>query len=44
MILTELMKGKGKVFPVIFLTKHHVMKVYCGSGGIAPCILGLGTR
>jgi hypothetical protein len=26
------------------LTKHHAMKTYCGSGGVAPCILDLGTR
>jgi hypothetical protein len=27
-----------------FLTKHHAMKTYGGSGGIAPWILDLGTR
>jgi len=21
------------------LTKHHAMKAYCGSGGIAPCVV-----
>jgi hypothetical protein len=26
------------------LTKHHAMKTYWGSGGIAPRILDLGTR
>jgi hypothetical protein len=26
------------------LTKHHAMKTYCGSGGIGPRILDLGTR
>jgi hypothetical protein len=26
------------------LTKHHAMKMYWGSGGIALCILDLGTR
>jgi hypothetical protein len=26
------------------LTKHHALKTYCGSGGIAPRILDLGTR
>jgi hypothetical protein len=26
------------------LTKHHAMKAYWGSGGIAPLILELGTR
>jgi hypothetical protein len=25
-------------------TKHHTMKTYWGSGGIAPCILDLDTR
>jgi hypothetical protein len=37
------MKGrnrKAKVVPVIFfLTEHHAMKAYYGSGGIAPFIL-----
>jgi hypothetical protein len=28
----------------VLLTKHHSMKAYWGSGGIAPCILDLGTR
>jgi hypothetical protein len=37
-------KGKGKVVPVLFLTEHHAMKTYWGSGGIAPRILDLGTR
>jgi hypothetical protein len=35
-------KGKGKV--VLCLTKHRAMKKYGGIGGIAPCILDLGTR
>jgi hypothetical protein len=26
-----------------FLTKHHAMKAYWGSGGIAPHFLDLGT-
>jgi hypothetical protein len=34
---------KGKVVPVLFLTKHHAMKLYWGSGSIARCILDLGT-
>jgi hypothetical protein len=34
-------KGKGKFVPVLFLTEHHVTKVYWGSGGIAPLILWL---
>jgi hypothetical protein len=32
-------KGKGKVVPVLFLTEHHTMKAYWGSGGIAARIL-----
>jgi hypothetical protein len=42
-LLTELpmflVKGKGKVVPVLFLTKHHAMKAYWESEGIAPHIL-----
>jgi hypothetical protein len=38
------MKGKSEVVPAIFLTEHHSMKVYWGSGGIAPRILDLGTK
>jgi hypothetical protein len=30
---------KGKVVPVFFITEHHAMKAYGGSGGIAPLIL-----
>jgi hypothetical protein len=29
----------GKVVPVLFLTEHHAMKAYWGSGGIAPSII-----
>jgi hypothetical protein len=32
-------EGKGKVVPVLFLTKNYAMKAYWGSGGIAPLIL-----
>jgi hypothetical protein len=32
-------KGKGIVVPVLFVTEHHAMKAYWGSGGIAPFIL-----
>jgi hypothetical protein len=32
-------QGKGEVDPVIFLTEHHAMKAYWGSGFIAPRIL-----
>jgi hypothetical protein len=35
-------KVKGKVS--LCLTKHHAMKTYWGSGGLAPRILDLGTR
>jgi hypothetical protein len=31
-------------FPCVFLTGHLALKVYCGSGGIAPRILDLGAR
>jgi len=34
-------KGKGKVVPML---KHRAMKVYSGSGSIAPRILDLDTR
>jgi hypothetical protein len=33
-----------KVKLPLCLTKHDAMKTYCGSGGIAPRILDLGTR
>jgi hypothetical protein len=39
---TKQMKVKGKLS--LCLTKHHAMKAFCGSGGIAPRILDLGTR
>jgi hypothetical protein len=40
----NIIQGKGKVVPTLFiLTKHHAMKAYWGSGGIAPRILDLGT-
>jgi hypothetical protein len=29
-------QGKVKVVPVLFLIEHHAMKVYCGSGIMAP--------
>jgi hypothetical protein len=35
---------KVKVKLALCLTKHHAMKTYWGSGGIAPRILDLGTR
>jgi hypothetical protein len=34
-----LVKVKGKVVPLLFLTEHHAMKAYSGSGGIAPLVL-----
>jgi hypothetical protein len=37
-------KVKGKVVPVLFLNEQQAIKAYCGSGGIAPRILDLGTR
>jgi hypothetical protein len=39
------LKVKVKVkFPSVFLTEHHAINAYLGSGGIAPHILDLGTR
>jgi hypothetical protein len=38
------LKVKLKVKLFLCLTKHHVMKTYWESGGIAPRILDLGTR
>jgi hypothetical protein len=32
-------KGKGKVVPVLPLTEHHAMEAYWGSGGTDPRIL-----
>jgi hypothetical protein len=37
-------KSKGKVIPVPYLTEHHAMKTYQGSGNIAPRIPDLSTR
>jgi len=37
-------EGKVKVVPVLFLTEHHAMKAFSGSGRIAPRIHWLGTR
>jgi hypothetical protein len=37
--MSRKVKNKGKVVPV----KHHAMKIYSGSGGIAPRILDVGT-
>jgi hypothetical protein len=36
-------KGKGKVI-LVLTSKHHTMKVYWGSGCIAPLIFDLGTK
>jgi uncharacterized protein YceK len=42
--LTRGVEGvKVKVKLSLCLTKHHAMKTYWGSVGIAPCILDLGT-
>jgi hypothetical protein len=44
-LLTVLVEVKVKVkLSLRFLTEHNVMKMYCGSGSIAPRILDLGTR
>jgi hypothetical protein len=37
-------EGKGKVKLSLCLTKHHAIKTYRGSGGIASRIIDLGTR
>jgi hypothetical protein len=42
MMIDSGLKGKVKLF--LCLTKHHAMKTYWRSGGIAPRILELGTR
>jgi hypothetical protein len=42
--LLWLVKPKVKVKLSLCLTKHHAMKKYWGSGGIAPRILDLDTR
>jgi hypothetical protein len=39
----RIVQVKIKGAPVIFLTQHHAMKTYWGSGGIDPRILDLGT-
>jgi hypothetical protein len=41
---SNIILGKGKVVSVLFLTKHHAMEAYWGSGSTAPYILDLGTR
>jgi hypothetical protein len=35
---------KVKIKLSLYLTKHHAMNMYRGSGGIAPLILNFGTR
>jgi hypothetical protein len=40
--VTIKVKVKVKFVPALFfLTQHHAMKVYCGSGGVDPLILDL---
>jgi hypothetical protein len=43
-ILEVIVNIKVKVKLSMCLTKHHAMKTYWGSGGIAPHILDLGSR
>jgi hypothetical protein len=43
-MLSKSLKGKGKGVPVLFLTEHHALKEYWGSGSIAPYILDLNIR
>jgi hypothetical protein len=40
----SLQTGKVKAVVVPFLTEHHTVRAYWGSGGIAPHILDLDTR
>jgi hypothetical protein len=42
MSVTKVKKVKLSLW--FLLTEHHATKAYWGSGGIAPCILDLGTR
>jgi hypothetical protein len=46
MILADdpLLKLKVKLSLCFFITEHHAMEAYWGSGGISPCILDLDTR
>jgi len=44
LMLVECDAIKSKVIPVLFLTEHHTMDVYWGSGGRGACILALNTR
>jgi hypothetical protein len=38
-------ESEGEVDHVLFfLTEHHAMEAYWGSGGIVPCIFCLNTR
>jgi hypothetical protein len=39
MQLNLIVNVKDKVVPVLFLTEHHAMKAYWGSGGTAPIVL-----
>jgi hypothetical protein len=39
-----MVKVKVKLSLCFFFTEHHAMKTYCGSGGIGPLILDIGTR
>jgi hypothetical protein len=41
---TGKMQKKKKVKLSLYLTKHHAIRAYWGSEGIAPRILDLGTR
>jgi hypothetical protein len=38
-VLFGTIKVKVKLSLCFFLTDHHAMKAYCGSGGIAPHII-----
>jgi hypothetical protein len=42
--MVQTVSKKVKVKLSLCLTKHHAMKAYWGSGGVAPRILDFGTR
>jgi hypothetical protein len=44
LVWVNYIKVKVRVNLSLCLTKCHAMRTYWGSGGIAPCILDLGTR
>jgi hypothetical protein len=43
-VVVVVVKIKVKVKLSLWLTKHHAMKTYWGSGGVALRIINIGTR